>query len=172
VSRAGPHCAAPAPGPAVIRGRWLGFVTSLGLGLVIGATLLLDEQRYLFAVPVLINLSLLWAFASSLFEPRSLVERFARLQVADLSAEEVAYCRSVTIGWCVFFVFNGSTSALLAWAAPLSWWTLYTGIIAYVLVGVVATTEFTLRKYRFRRYGHGLLDRCYRVVFPPRSVGS
>jgi len=160
----------PRPG-GLPRPRWLAWTTSLGLGLLLCVSLLLDDQRYLLAAPVLINAGLFSLFFGSLWGELPLVERLARLQVGDLSREEVAYCRAVTRAWSAFFVLNGATSALLACVAPLSWWALYTGLLAYLLVGAFGATEFTLRKYRFRRYGSGLLDRCYRTVFPPRSAG-
>lgn len=152
------------------RAPWAAVGLPLAIGLLLVVSALLDDRRYMLATPVLINAGLFATFFSSLAGAQPLVERFARLQVADLSPAEVAYCRTVTGSWCAFFVLNGSISALLAWAAPLSWWTLYTGLIAYLLIGLVAGTEYTLRKYRFRRYGTGLHDRFFRALFPPRSA--
>ena len=36
-----------------------------------------------------------------------MIERFARMQVDDLSEEEVLYCRRVTMVWCALFLLNG-----------------------------------------------------------------
>ena len=127
---------------------------------------LLDDARFVFALPVLINLALLAQFAGSL-RGTPLVERFARMQEPSLSAAQVAYCRSVTKVWCVFFVLNATTSALLARYASLESWTLYNGLVAYVLIGVLATCEYVVRKARFREYGNGLHDRVLARVFPP-----
>src|SRR6185436_7648546 len=52
--------------------------------------------------------------------------------------------------WCLFFALNGSTALLLALAAPLAWWTLYNGLIAYLLIGALFATEWILRRRRFR----------------------
>jgi uncharacterized membrane protein len=51
--------------------------------------------------------------------------------------------------WCVFFVLNGTTAGLLGWWAPLEWWTIYTGLISYILSGVLLGTEWILRRRRF-----------------------
>ena len=134
------------------------------------AALYLDDRRYMLAVPVLINAVLFATFFGSLRSERPLVERFARLQVKDLSAAELTYCRSVTKLWCGFFVVNGATAAGLAMAGALSLWTLYTGLISYILVGIVGASEYTVRKYRFGRYGDGLHDRILRALLPTRPT--
>jgi uncharacterized membrane protein len=126
----------------------------------------LDDKRFVFALPVLINGALLAQFAASL-RSTPLVERFARMQQPTLSPAQVAYCRSVTKVWCAFFVLNATTSALLAWRGPLSLWALYNGLIAYVLMGTVASVEYVVRKFRFREYGSGLHDRVLARLFPP-----
>jgi uncharacterized membrane protein len=127
------------------------------------------EGRFLLATPTLVNLALLAQFGASLRTDTPLVERFARLQVAELSAAERAWCRRVTVAWCAFFAANALAAATLALAAPLAWWALYTGALSYVAVGAMFTAEYVLRARRFRRYGPGLPDRLMARVFPPRS---
>ena len=56
----------------------------------------------------------------------------------------------------------------LALYAPVSLWALYTGLIAYVLIGALAAGEYLVRKLRFRDYGLRLHDRLIMRVFPPR----
>jgi uncharacterized membrane protein len=51
--------------------------------------------------------------------------------------------------WCAFFVVNGSAAAALAAWAPLSWWAAYTGLVAYLLMGILFVGELVLRKLRF-----------------------
>ncbi|MFY0542160.1 hypothetical protein [Nannocystis pusilla] len=120
------------------------------------------EQRLFMALPVLVNLGLLANFAASLRGPVSLVERFARLQEPDLPPGGPAYCRTWTKIWCGFFVANALVSAGLALWAPVAWWTLYTGLLAYLLIGVMFTVEYVVRKATFRRFGDGLPDRLLR----------
>jgi uncharacterized membrane protein len=71
-----------------------------------------------------------------------MIERFARMQEPDLDAEKLAHCRRWTGRWCLFFVVNGATAATLAIAAPLWWWTVYTGGIAYALMGLMFALEW------------------------------
>jgi uncharacterized membrane protein len=132
--------------------------------LLLGA--LFDDRRFVLAMPVLTNVLLLVQFGSSL-RTVPIAERFARAQEEHLSDAQVAYCRAVTVLWCGFFVGNGAVSALLALFAPLGWWTLYTGALGYVLIGLLATGEYIVRKHRFRKYGAHLVDRVLARVFPP-----
>jgi uncharacterized membrane protein len=152
--------------------RRLALKSALAAPLCIAA-LWLDDRRYMLALPVLINAGLFSLFFGSLMSSMPLVERFARMQVSDLSEAERSYCRSVTKLWSAFFVFNGATAAVLAVRSSLDLWTLYTGLISYILVGLVGASEYTVRKYRFGRYGDGLHDRLLRAVLcrlPTRST--
>jgi uncharacterized membrane protein len=156
---------------ALLRSRTLrrpAWRSALAIPLCASA-LWLDDRRYVLALPVLINAGLFISFYSSLHTPTPLVERFARMQVTDLSAAELAYCRTVTKVWCGFFVFNGGIAALLAAASALDAWALYTGLISYLLIGMLGATEYTVRKYRFGRYGAGPHDRLLRALLKPRS---
>jgi uncharacterized membrane protein len=137
-----------------------------------GLSFVLDDARFLFAMPVLINVILLGSFAASLRTELPIVERFARMQVRDLSDAEVRYCRAVTRVWCVFFAVNGLIALLLAWLAPVGWWAAYTGAIAYVLIGVIGGAEYLIRKSRFGRFGTGPIDRMLQSVLPRSKVSS
>jgi len=127
---------------------------------------ILDDRRYVLSLPVLANVILLAHFAASL-RSVSFAERIARTQEEFLSPAQVAYCRAVTKSWCAFFVANGLISALLAAWAPVSWWTLYTGLISYALVGLLSAAEYVARKARFRRYAATTVDRLIARLFPP-----
>jgi acyl dehydratase len=130
--------------------------------LSVGAILLLgawsDDRRFVLALPVLTNGVLLAQFALSL-RGIPIAERFARAQKEDLSPAQVAYCRSVTIAWCVFFVLNGSVTAALALRAPVKAWAVYSGGVSYGLVGLAFAVEFGVRTIRFGLSGAGLLAR-------------
>lgn len=134
-------------------------------GLVL-ASAISGDARFVLALPVLINLALLVGFASSL-RGVPMIERFARLQKAELSAAQLRYCRVVTLIWCGFFVLNAGVSACLALWGSVASWSLYTGFIAYILMGTLGGTEFVVRRIRFREYGTGLHDRLLSRLFPP-----
>jgi len=125
-----------------------------------------NHHGFVLAVPVAINLILLWGFAGSLRSEVSLVERFALMFHPDLSAQEQRYCRRLTIIWSVFFIINGSIALVLSLWGTFFAWTLYNGFIAYLLVGALASGEYVYRKYRFRRYSDKGPDRIFRLLFP------
>jgi uncharacterized membrane protein len=132
---------------------------------------LFDDRRFMLAMPVLISAVLLLGFAGSLLTAMPIVERFARAQVAELSLAEVVYCRQVTVAWCVFFVVNGGVAGWLALSGPLGAWALYTGVIAYVLIGAIAATEYVIRKIRFGRFGASPIDRILQALLTKRPMG-
>jgi uncharacterized membrane protein len=151
------------------------LMATIGLPIAVAVLMLLaivsNDARYVLAYPALVNLVLLLQFALTLRRGgASQVERFARLQVDYLSPEEMRYCRTVTAAWCAFFVLNGSACALFAALAPRSWWALYTGLVSYVILGVLFSVEFTLRKYLFRRYGAGPHDRLFAWLWPAAAA--
>ena len=122
--------------------------------LAFASAALLDSANCMLLVPVAINTVLLIAFASTLRRAAMpMIERFARLQEPDLNPAQQAWCRLWTRIWCLFFVLNGLTAATLAMWAPLSWWALYNGLLAYGLMGTLFTTEWLLRRRRFPK-GH------------------
>ncbi|MFT7464117.1 MAG: putative membrane protein [Pseudohongiellaceae bacterium] len=111
---------------------------------------LLNSSGYVLMVPVVINLSLLVGFGSTLRPgARPMIERFARLESPELSEAKQAWCRLWTRIWCAFFVVNGGTALTLALAAPLSWWAFYTGLLSYGLMGVLFSVEWIVRRQRF-----------------------
>ena len=67
----------------------------------------------------------------------------------------LAWCRMWTWIWCTFFVINGSIATALALLAPLDWWALYNGLIAYALIGALLLGEWLLRRRRFPRVANG-----------------
>lgn len=104
--------------------------------------------------PVLVNAGLLAAFAFSLASPQSMVERFARMREPELPPAAVRYTRGVTKVWCGFFILNGSIALATAlWATPAQW-SLYNGVIAYGLMGLLFACEYLVR-LRFKRLHHG-----------------
>jgi uncharacterized membrane protein len=96
--------------------------------------------------PVVINLSLLFVFASSLFSGMPVIERIARIREANLPASAVTYTRQVTQAWCVFFAVNASISAATVIWADEQTWLLYNGVIAYGLVAVMFSAEWLIRQ--------------------------
>lgn len=143
-------------------------ILAAALAAIIGLRLLADRQRRFLPVglvlllfsaaaiwrgdlatlrlyPVLVNLVMLGLFSWTLLSPPSLIERLARLKEPDLPPSGVRYTRRVTQAWCVFFVLNGSIAAYTALYTSLATWTLYNGLISYLLMGLLFGAEFLLR---------------------------
>ncbi|MBB5607759.1 MULTISPECIES: hypothetical protein [unclassified Janthinobacterium] len=129
--------------------RW-----SVAAGLLLAAcalwsNLLLPLKLY----PVLVNAVLLLTFGYSLWTPQSVVERLARLRETDFPPAAVQYTRRVTQVWCGFFIVNGSIALGTALWASEAVWSLYTGLIAYILMGLLFGAEYLVR-LRFKRLHH------------------
>ena len=130
------------------------------------------EPRLLLATPTLINVVFLLTFARTLRDGPPMIERFARLIDPALSPAEVSYCRQVTKVWCGFFLCNGIIAAVLAACAPLPWWVFYTGLLAYVLMGLLMAAEYVVRKARFGKFGRGPHDRMLAFLLAARAGKS
>ena len=107
---------------------------------------LFDNPLLLRWYPVLISGFMLMLFGLSLKYGPPIVERLARLSEPQLPEKAIRYTRQVTIAWSVFFLCNGLLAAALTLWAPLSWWTLYNGLIAYGLMGLLFAIEWLLRQ--------------------------
>jgi uncharacterized membrane protein len=140
----------------------------VALGLASLVSLVWNDPRSLLLAPTLASLGLLAAFASS-FLAQETIERLAHAQVGELDADERRYCRRVTGLWCAFFSANAAVSAALALGATRETWALYTGFIAYLLVGALFAAEYLYRHWRFRRYVGAATDPLLRRIFPPRT---
>lgn len=107
--------------------------------------------------PVAINAAMLLLFGVTLLRPPSMIERFARLKEPDLPPGAVRYTRAVTELWCGFFLLNGGIALYTALFADLEFWTLYNGVIAYVLMASLFTGEALVRR-RVRRGSQATVD--------------
>jgi uncharacterized membrane protein len=121
--------------------------------IVVGALALVayfDVARALRLYPVFMNVVMLISFVVSLIHPPSIIERFARIMEPDLPPSGVAYTRRVTIVWSAFFVINGSIALWTALRGSWAVWSLYNGVVAYALMGLLFVVEYGVRQ-RVRR---------------------
>lgn len=119
---------------------------SLLLAAFFALALLFRRPDSMYWYPVAVSLLMLAAFGGSLFAEQTLIERLARLQHPNLPPEGVRHTRRVTQIWCGFFIFNAAAAALLAFSDRHNWWALYTGMISYVLMGLLFAGEWVYRK--------------------------
>lgn len=129
--------------------RWSAAGALVLVGVAVAANAVLPLKLY----PVLVNGAMLAAFGASLVAGPSMIERLARLREPDLPPAAVLYTRRVTQAWCLFFVINGSIALGTALFASNAVWSLYNGVIAYLLMGAMFGGEYLLR-LRFKRLHH------------------
>lgn len=122
------------------------YVVIVTLLLVVFIAVFYGEQLGLKFYPVMMNLGFLFLFVGSLFSSASFVERLARLSEPDLPPKAVIYTRKVTWVWSVFFLVNGSVAAATALWATNEIWLLYNGLIAYLMMGLLAGGEWLVRQ--------------------------
>jgi uncharacterized membrane protein len=134
-------------GPATI---WI----SAGGILLAGAGLLRGSADSMLYYPTLVNLVLLIVFVHSLFFPPAVITRLARIREPELPPAGVRYTRKVTVVWSVFFLLNGSASIYTALWTTTETWTLYNGLIAYLLIGALFGGEWLLRSRVMKEKTH------------------
>lgn len=116
------------------------------------ASIWMREAQLLLWYPVVVNGVMLTLFGSSLFSRMSIVERLARWREGELPPAGVRYTRRVTQVWCAFFIINGSVSLFTCLAGNVHWWTLWNGMISYLLMGLLFACEWLVRIRVKRRY--------------------
>ncbi|WP_290762307.1 AMP-binding protein [Fibrobacter sp. UBA4297] len=101
--------------------------------------------------PVLVNLSLLAFFGFTLWRPPSFAFRMAclgdkNLMVSPSFNAVERYCNKVTFAWCIFFIVNGTVAAFTVFVGSDKIWSLYNGLISYILIGLFFIVEYLVRK--------------------------
>ncbi|MBB3295066.1 hypothetical protein FUT87_11285 [Mitsuaria sp. TWR114] len=129
--------------------RWV-VVAAL---LLAGLTVLVNRSLPLKLYPVLVNAAMFAVFALSLWRGPTVIERLARLTDPELPPEAIRYTRRVTQVWCGFFVLNGLIALGTALWASERVWALYSGLIAYLLMGLLMGGEWLLRRRVRARMG-------------------
>lgn len=135
--------------------------------LVIGA--LNNDETLFLLMPGFISLVLGGFFLKSWYKPPSMIESFALMSISDLTEETRLYCRRVTFVWAMFMLSNAIVIAYLSFYASRATWTLYTGVIAYLLMGLFFAVEFGYRVWKFRQYRGFWFDPILRWLMPPRG---
>lgn len=130
--------------------RMLYSVSLVGIALCL-ASYLLHTYALVLWYPVAINVTLLSLFGASLWRGIPLVERLARLRNNTLPPAAVRYTRRVTQIWCLFFMINGTIAALTCLYGDIQWWTLWNGMIAYLLMGTLMAGEWIVRQWVIKR---------------------
>jgi acyl-coenzyme A synthetase/AMP-(fatty) acid ligase/uncharacterized membrane protein/3-hydroxymyristoyl/3-hydroxydecanoyl-(acyl carrier protein) dehydratase len=110
-----------------------------------------DNILFVKLYPVLVSLSLLAFFGVTLFHGESFAFRMASLADKSLMVSPSLnavrrYCRKVTIAWCIFFSVNAFIALLTVFVGSDKIWSLYNGLISYILIGIIFIVEYLVRK--------------------------
>lgn len=100
-------------------------------------------------IPALAYLSVALLFGHTLRHPPSLLERMVRLQFPQFKPGIAEYLRQLTWLWAGFFVASAAICAILAALPDSRAWTAFTGLVVYVLMGVLGIGEYFYRPRRF-----------------------
>lgn len=138
-------------GPAARRWAWL----YAALAALAAASLYSATAYALFVPPIAINLGLMLLFAAGLRRGATpLIERLMRLEYgAALPAPLVRYARQLTVVWTAFFAIVIAISLVLAFSAPLAWWSWFTNVAIYLLLTLLFVAQYAYRYVRFRQFG-------------------
>lgn len=108
-------------------------------------SLIFKQVEWMLFYPVAVNALMLGTFSYSLFSPPPIIEKLARLRTPDLPKKAIAYTRKVTQVWCVFFFINGAIAAITT-QLSLEIWSLYNGLISYIIMGGLFLGEWLIRQ--------------------------
>lgn len=136
---------------------WRGFSSKkwpLRIGALLLAAALLAgayfaESYFIWLLPSFVYLWLTALFGHTLWSPPSLLERLVRLQFPEFQPGIAEYLRQLTWIWTLFFAINVPLCALLPMLAGQTAWAVYTGVIVYLLMGVLGVGEWFYRHRRF-----------------------
>jgi uncharacterized membrane protein len=126
-----------------------------------------NNGTWLLILPAATQATFGLAFLRSL-KTTPLIEHFARMVKGDLNGPELAHCRRWTAAWGYYLLVLAAFGLVLAKYASLAVWTIYVGVVTYVLVGVLFAIEYVVRKLHFRDYGRNPIDWLLGKLFPPR----
>ena len=124
------------------------FFLAIACGILAFAT---DNILSLKFYPVAVSVGLLALFGSTLLSGPTFIFRLACLGDKTLHSSAMRqfvepYCAKVTIIWCFFFIFNGIAATYTCLSGSDKLWALYNGFLSYILIGLLFSGEFIIRK--------------------------
>ena len=126
--------------PVALRTTW-----AICVMVLVAVTLLTGSETGLLLYPVLVSLLMFLLFFASWLKPPTVIEMIGRMRDPERPERAIRYTRNLTLVWCAFFVVNGGI-ALATLALSREWWTLYNGLISYLLLGALFFGELLFRR--------------------------
>ncbi len=101
------------------------------------------------------NALLAWIFGRTLIAGRRpLITRLALTVHGELPPHLIAYTRSVTVAWTVFFVAMALVSLGLWLAGQAYWWSVLANLLTAPAVLLMFVAEYAVRRWRFPDFQH------------------
>ena len=131
------------------KGQWLLLliVTAYSAGLLFS-----NSEHWLKLYPVIISWCVAMLFALSLTQSETILERLARLGGANITPKAKSYIHTLTQVWALLLTANGLVALYLACFASLESWTLYCGLLSYVIFAAFFALEYSYRCYYIRKH--------------------
>jgi len=128
------------------------YVLAALLALLVLTVFLTNSEALLKFYPVVMSASLLVTFGVTLFRKPSMILRFAALQDKRIKdspdyPDIARYCWRVTLVWCAFFVCNMLAALYTTLFSSRLVWSLYNGLISYILIGILFLGEMVVRHF-------------------------
>lgn len=118
------------------------------------AAAIVGRTQALLYYPVLVNVLLCVSFTLSLRAGKPILLRVVRSRGIAVNEHAQRYLTGLTRVWAVFFAMN-ALAALWTTTATLKTWTLYNGLVSYVLVGTLMLCEWLYRiHYKRKHHAH------------------
>ncbi|MBX2809738.1 MAG: hypothetical protein KTR20_14025 [Cellvibrionaceae bacterium] len=105
------------------------------------------SQRLLLYYPSLMNLAMALLFLGSLRGTKPLIARLASAMGQTPPAEAAPYIRKLTALWGLMLLANTGIAAYTACCTSLWLWSLYNGLLSYLLIGLLIIGEWLYRRF-------------------------
>lgn len=119
-------------------------IVSINAILLLSFNVFANSAFVLKLYPVVISFSFFSVFIYSIIKPPSVITMIASAR-NKITENAVIYTQKVTLVWCVFFILNGLIALWTVFQTD-EYWTLYNGIISYVLMGILFVCEWLVRR--------------------------
>lgn len=126
------------------------------MGVFCFAIILLDSELLLKCYPLIMSAGMGLLFLISLSGEQSLIERFARAGGKQPPREAKGYLRMLTLAWGMLLLLNAAVAAWTVWYSSLAVWTLYNGLLSYLVIAVFVIVELIYRRHYKKK--HKIID--------------
>jgi len=118
--------------------------------------IILESEILLKCYPVMMSIAMGLVFLISLKDKHNLIERFAAAGGKQPPEKARGYLQKLCIAWGILLLLNGAVAAWTVWFASLAVWTLYNGLISYLLIAGFIVVELVYRNYYKKK--HNIVD--------------